>query len=526
MAIRETLTGGGQRFKDFWSSLLRWQQISLIGAAVVVLGGVLAIALLAGRTNYEPLFADLEPVDQEKVLTYLREGGIPYRTDSTAGAILVPTANVYEARIALASQGVPTNGAVGWERFSKSRMGDTSVQERNQILRALEGELTRTIRSMAAVESARVNIVVPESRLFLEQQQPSTAAVLLTLKPGPPFGPSQAKAVVHLVASSVPGLTPDNVTLVDSDGAVRFEDYLDDTLTVNGTDIVLKNRQFEKQFEKDQQDKIKMLLRVQYPKVAVAVTAELDFDKKELATMTFIPLEGKNFGAYQSDQLTEESYEGPAGIQGGVPGTTTNIPGYMVNTGEGGGNATYERSDTTRNYQNSTRESRETMSIGTVKNFSATVFVDYRDGTMPRARLDALRTAVATAINLKEERGDRLTVMAIPFDTSLEDALAARLAAERQTRVMIGAGSFAVLLAAIVGAMAYWLRRRRYLAALEAARMEESEQTPSLRELLENPDLMTSQGELSILEEQLRNYAMNNPEELANLIKNWVVDDV
>jgi flagellar M-ring protein FliF len=115
--------------------------------------------------------------------------------------------------------------------------------------------------------------------------------------------------------------------------------------------------------------------------------------------------------------------------------------------------------------------------------------------------------------------------MAMPFDTSVADAYAARLAAERQRRVVVGASSLAVLIAAALILAVLWLRKRKSAAALRGAQnMEET--VPSLRELLENPDLMTSQGELSVLEEQLRSYAMNNPEELANLIKNWVVDDV
>ncbi|MDR1651151.1 MAG: flagellar M-ring protein FliF, partial [Synergistaceae bacterium] len=147
-------------------------------------------------------------------------------------------------------------------------------------------------------------------------------------------------------------------------------------------------------------------------------------------------------------------------------------------------------------------------------------------GSLEQTEVDNWRGAVATAIGADDSRGDRISIMAIPFDTREADAYAARLAAERRQRMIIGVSSFAVLLLTVVALLFLWLRRHRRMLMLAGAQRQDMETAPSLRELLENPDLMTSQGELSVLEEQLRNYAMNNPEELANLIKNWVVDEV
>jgi flagellar M-ring protein FliF len=504
----------------------RRQQISLAVAAVVVLCGVLAFAFILGRTVYEPVFTGLEARDQESVIEYLREQKIPYRADSASNAILVPVSNVYEARIALAAKGIPSGGVVGFERFDDSRIGRTSFQEKIDYYRALEGELARTIREMNAVSTARVSIVVPESKLFLEQQSPSTAAVLLKLRPGGEFGQEQAKAVVHLVASSVEGLTPENVTLVDADGQVPFEDILDDTLTVqNGSKIVLKQRQFEKDHEFELERKIKEILEKVYGpgRVKAAVRVELDFDKRQASRRTVYTLPDKIHGVVQSAQNTEESYTGPAGLTGGIPGTTTNIPGYVVNSGAGPEAAQYDRTENVTNYDNSTHESMEVETQGKIKRLTATVLID---GSLEQTELDNWRGAVATAIGADDSRGDRISIMAMPFDTSVADAYAARLAAERRERMIIGVSSFVLLLLAVVTAVFLWLRRHRRLMRLAGAQRKDMDTAPSLRELLENPDLMTSQGELSVLEEQLRNYAMNNPEELASLIKNWVVDEV
>jgi flagellar M-ring protein FliF len=515
-----------ERFAAFWFSLLKWQRVSIVAAAVLVLGGVLALAFATGRTAYEPVFTGLEARDQEAIIEYLREQKIPYRTDSQANAILVPSANVYEARIALAAKGIPTGGIVGLERLDNARIGRTSFQEKIDYYRGLEGELARTIREMNAVSTARVSIVVPESRLFLEQQRPSTAAVLLKLRSGAEFGQDQARAVVHLVASSVEGLTPDNVTLVDADGQIPFEDILDDTLTIqSGNKIVLKQRQFEKDTEMDLEKKIRDTLEKVYGpgRVKATVRVELDFDKRQASRRTVYTLPDKIHGPVQSAQNTEESYTGPAGITGGIPGTTTNIPGYVANTGNGPGQAQYDRTDNVTNYDNSTHETTEIETQGKIKRLTATVVID---GNLEQEDLDKWRGAVATAIGADDNRGDRLSIMAMPFDTRAADEYAARIAAERRQRLIVGVTSFAILLAAVATLMALWLRKRRRLLMLQAAQGPDIDSAPSLRELLENPDLMTSQGELSVLEEQLRNYAINNPEELANLIKNWVVDEV
>ena len=523
--MREYAARVKEQLQTLWSSLSKWQRISMVAAALLVSGGILALALVMGRTTYEPVFTGLEARDQNAIIEYLKEQKIPYRTDSSSNSILVPTANVHESRIALADKGIPNHGIVGFERFDNAKIGRTSFQEKVDYYRALEGELARTIREMNSVSSARVSIVVPESKLFLEQQRPSTAAVSLKLKPGAEFGQRQAKAVVHLVASSVEGLTPDNVTLVDADGQISFEDILDDTLTIQaGNQVVLKQRQFEKEYEVELERKLKDMLEKPYGpgRVKAVVRVELDFDKKQESRRNVFTLPEKNHGPIQSEQNTEESYTGPAGNTGGVPGTTTNIPGYLVNTGTGNENATYDRSDNVTNYDNSTHESSTVETQGKIKRLTATVLID---GTLEQPEIDNWRGAVATAIGADDERGDRISIMAMPFDTSIADAYAARLAAERRQRMAVGISSLFVLLAAAVLLAVMWLRKRKSMAVLRGAQRTE-DAVPSLRELLENPDLMTAQGELSVLEEQLRNYAMNNPEELANLIKNWVVEDV
>ena len=202
---------------------------------------------------------------------------------------------------------------------------------------------------------------------------------MLKIRSGADFDQTQAKAVIHLVASSVEGLKPENVTLVDADGRIPFDDRLNKTLTIrDGRKVVLKQRQFERDYEMELEKKIKDTLEKVYGpgKVKAAVRVELDFDRRQRKNRIVSPLPDKVHGVVQSTQNTEEAYKGPAGITGGIPGTTTNIPGYVVNTGQLPGPAEYERTDNVTNYDNTTHESEEVESQGKVKRITATVLID------------------------------------------------------------------------------------------------------------------------------------------------------
>ncbi|NCC97292.1 MAG: flagellar M-ring protein FliF, partial [Synergistales bacterium] len=157
----------------FWSSLLRWQKFTLVGVAGLVFLGLVLVAVLSGRETWEPLFSGLEIRDEASIVAYLKENKIPYKLDPAANAILLPGENVYEVRLELAREGLPKGGVKGYELFDDSKMGMSEFQQKIAYVRALEGELARTVAQIDAVDYARVNIVLPQPQLFLEQQQPA-----------------------------------------------------------------------------------------------------------------------------------------------------------------------------------------------------------------------------------------------------------------------------------------------------------------------------------------------------------------
>ncbi|MDR1978423.1 MAG: flagellar M-ring protein FliF [Synergistaceae bacterium] len=512
------------RFLLFWAGLKSWQKASLFAAAFGV-SSLLTLAIFWGaRTAYEPLFAGLEVEDQSAIVTYLRENKIPYRLDPAANAILLPRDEVYEVRLSLAQEGLPKGGSTGFEIFDESKMGMSEFQQRISYVRALEGELQRTISQMDVVESARVSVVIPKQQLFLEQKEPSTASVMVRLKPGAQMGPNQVKAIIHLVSRSVDGLQPDSVTVVDTMGRILSDMVADDMIIYppdGRSGITSVQRELERQREKELETKARIMLeRVFGPgSVVVRVKVDLDFDRKTNSSREYYPNAETGQGVPRSRQQTEENYTGQQQPPGGAPGTTTNIPGYAVNTQNV--NSEYNKTEATTNYEITTRESSEIVTPGGVRRLTASVLVD---GELNDAQLLELREITSSAIGYSEMRGDSLVVKSMKFSTALADALTEELRKDRLLRVAVG--SFVALLVILcVGLTGYWwVRRRKARSALDAMQ-KESKHVPTIQEMLTSPDLLAFQGEMAVLEEQLKTYARNNPSEVANLVNEWISTD-
>ena len=509
----------------FWSSLKPWQKLSIVGASILVVSALVLAAYWAGKPSYEPLFSALEVEDQSAIVAYLRENRIDYKLDPAANAILVPRDIVYETRLSLAQGGLPKGGSVGYEIFDTTKMGLSEFQQKITYIRALEGELERTIRQIDAVDYAKVNIVIPEQRLFLEQQQPSTASVLVRLKTGMQIGPDQVKSIVHLVSHGVQGLLPENITVVDTSGKV-LSDLLDQDLLIygqggDGRTVSSVQRELERQQERELENKVRVMLeRVFGPgRVVVRIKVDLDFDRRTSSSKEFIPGETGR-GVLRSQQNMEETYTGTGGPIGGAPGTTTNIPGYAVAQQQGTASE-YNKTETTNNYEITTRETQQVVTPGTIRRLSASVLVD---GDLEQDRLTELRALVAPALGVDAARGDQLVIQSMKFSTTFADSLAEQLQAQQRMQLIIAlvAAAVILLLAALAGVL--WMKRRRSRKAMLPP-AEERKRIPSIQELLSSPELLEAQGELAVLEEQLRAYARSKPEEIANLTQDWLADE-
>jgi flagellar M-ring protein FliF len=508
------------RFSLFWSNLKLWQRASLVGAVCAVVGFLAWAVLWAGRVSYEPLYVGLEDKDQGAIVDYLRENRIPFQLDSVAKAILLPRDRVYEAKIALAQEGLPKGGSKGLEIFDESKMGMSEFAQRISYVRALEGELERTIAQMDAVERAKVGIVLPSPQLFLQEQKPSTASVMLRLRRGADLLPTQVKAIIHLVSRSVDGLLPDDITVVDTMGRMLSEMLTDDIFiySPDGRSILSAQRELERQQERELEKKARESLERRFGAghVKVAVKLDLDMDKKSSSFKEYIPNSETGTGVPRSTNTSEENYTGQNRPPEGNPGTTTNIPGYAVNTQPI--ESEYNKAETTRNFEITTREGTEALTPGRISRMTASVIID---AELSETELADARDVALNAIGYYEARGDSVVVKAMKFDTSATDAMMAEDRRDRRVRMTIGALIALTVLVCAGLAGLWWMKRRRARQALNAIQ-KESKHVPTIQEMLTSPDLLAFQGEMAVLEEQLKAYARNNPNEVANLVNEWV----
>ena len=208
---------------QFLSRLNTTQKVLVSGVIVIALAMAIMALVFTSAPPYEPLFSELSPKDAGEILDKLREKGIDYRLENGGKTVLIPSNRVYELRVEFAREGLPETGTVGYELFDKQELGVTEFQQQVTYKRALEGELSRTIRSIEGVEKATVMIVLPKERLFEKDQKPATASVQLALRRKAMPRPMTIEAIGHLVANSVEGLEPENVTITDTRGRILSE---------------------------------------------------------------------------------------------------------------------------------------------------------------------------------------------------------------------------------------------------------------------------------------------------------------
>ncbi|QIA26934.1 flagellar M-ring protein FliF [Thermaerobacter sp. PB12/4term] len=455
-----------QQFMAWFRQLRPAARWVVVSAAALALAGLVALAL-AGRSGpqWAPLFTQLDPTDAAAIAGQLEEQGIPFQLAQGGQAILVPAEQVDRLRLDLAAQGLPRQGTVGLELLENMPMGATEFERQVQYLRGLQGELARTIGRLEGVEAARVHVVLPERSPFVSQQRPATAAVLVQLKPGAELEPEQVRSIMHLVASAVEGLKPEDVTVVDTTGRLLSAGV---EPAQEGSAVVPGDRfEVERRFEAELQRSLQTLLeQVLGPGNVIArVNAELNFDQQVVERHLFEPPADGGQGILRSIQELQETFTGrPA--PGGVPGDS-NIPTYPQ---VGGGTGDYQRSERTANYEVNQVVDRVQVAPGAVRRLSVAVVVN---GDLTPERRQALQQAVAAAIGSDPQRQDQVEVVAMPFDTTVADRLQQSLEEERQAReatrrMALLAGAAGLALLALVLLVVAWRRRRLARRLLEA----------------------------------------------------------
>lgn len=281
--MRQQLTGGLQNLQRTFASFTAGQKtVAIIGSLALVLAGVMVFRW-ASTPAYAPLFTNLAPADASAVVEQLESSGTPYELADGGNTIMVPRETVYDTRIQLSGEGLPSQGSDGYSLLDGQSLSTSQFQEQTSYKRAIEGELEKTIEALDPVNTAVVHVALPQEELFESDTKPTTASVLVSTNPGSSLDTGQVQAVVHLVASSVEGLDPKQVTVTDSTGKV-LSAAGDDAATLGDA----RAQQVES-FEQDMQKSVQQVLdRVLGPgNSAVQITADLNFDKTTTQTTRY-----------------------------------------------------------------------------------------------------------------------------------------------------------------------------------------------------------------------------------------------
>ncbi len=405
--------------KTLWQLLKQWplrRKLMAVAVLAVTLGLFLVLIIQSRLADQQLLYANLTETDASSVVNWLRGQRIPYHLENGGKNIWIPADKLYEARIDLAANGLPSGGGVGFEVFDKQSFALTDYVQKVNYTRALQGELARTITSLDPVEAARVHLALPEKRLFKEQQKEATASVIVTLAQGRALDNSQVKGIVHLVAGSVPGLKPDNVKVIDSNGVVLKTEQTNPDEQMLSVNMLRFQRELEGRLESQAQTLLDKTMG--QGNAMVRVSATLNFAKVEKTQELFDAEEP----VIRSEQITTQS--STSNGSGGVPGVQSNLEG---NLGTSQGTSPEKNSSSrTTNYEISKTISKIVNPIGTITKLSVSVLVAHKAEKDPDSgkitlrshsdqELTDIKEMIATALGVVAERGDKISIVSMPF---------------------------------------------------------------------------------------------------------------
>jgi flagellar M-ring protein FliF len=394
---------------------------ALAGVAVAMIGFFALIGTRMNKGDMALLYADLDTRDSSAIVAKLDAMNVPYTVSPDSSRIMVPSSRVGRLRLSMAEGGLPRGGGSGYELFDRQEaFGTTSfVQNLNQV-RALEGELSRTIREIAGVQSARVHLVMPQRELFSRDRQEPSASIILRMAGAQRLARPQVQAVQHLVASAVPRLNPNRISIVDDRGTllIRSGDVTGDgVLALSHTDEM--RRSYETRLASAVQE---LLERSIGPgKVRAEVTVDMDFDRITTSSESYDP----ESQVVRSTQTVEETNSSQDSTADRAVSVGTNLPGGQTGGQNAGSAARGSRTEETVNYEISKIIKSHVREAGVVRRLSVAVLVDGNYATAPDGKrtytprsqeeMDKLTTLVRSAIGYKQDRGDAVELVNMQF---------------------------------------------------------------------------------------------------------------
>ena len=411
------------------------QRIVALASILLVVGFIVFLVLFRAKgsmvgSGYSVLFDKTSAGDSALIIQQLEKNGVPYKVINE-GTIAVPSDMVYKQRISIAALGIPKDSKVGFEIFNKSNFGATDFEQKIKYLRALEGELARTIEALTPIENASVHIAIPKDTVFAEKKNATTASVVLSIKRGQKLSLKQITGIKNLVSASITNLISSDVSIVDQDG-ISLGDK--GSASYEG-ELVKSQIRYKKEYERDIEDKI---INVLAPivggvdKVVAKVTIDFNFAQENTVSEVYDPN-----SVPRSEQSVEEKRDGSTpNSTGGVPGAVSNI-GPVQGLNNNKSTQKYEKSSSTTNYEISKKVTNVKGEFATIKRLTTAVVVDGNyeygknaDGTssgdlqyiaLTPDQIASINDIVKQTVGFNKDRGDEVTVSNFEFKPLQKD---------------------------------------------------------------------------------------------------------
>ncbi|HHY70518.1 MAG TPA: flagellar M-ring protein FliF [Thermoanaerobacterales bacterium] len=511
-----------QQAIEFWQSRNRTQKIKIIVSAIAAISVLSVMLYLINRPKYIPLYSNLDIKDAGEIVKKLDDDKIPHRLEDGGKTILVDPEQKYKIRLSLAQEGLPKGGSMGFDEiFNKTRLGTTDWERQIQYNQALQGELTKAIEKMEAVESARIYIVQQEKTLFIEpdsNHEPS-AAVFLEIKSGFEMTKEEVMGIINLITYSVKNMKPENVTVVDQYGRTLSNIPLsqeDGTQELINNQLVIQNN-FQNQLQANVQSLLEQIFGP--GNIAVRVNAQLNFDKKTVQSKLFAPInEETGEGIVRSIQELKEHFSGTGAIPGGAPGVDSNIPEYaQIQTGD----SEQQRSEVIKNYDINETHENLTVAPGAVNKLTVSVVVNRELNDNEK---ESIALVVGNAIGYDPER-DQISIEGMEFKNDMAKFFADEIARQQKEKERLR--NFKIIGIALVVLSAFIFIRmiiNRRKIALEEERLSEEMLAMQQAAATQIGD-GTLEAKGNGIYNKIEKYARRKPEDVAKVIKTWLMED-
>ena len=511
-------------FKKLWTKFKYFSKkirVMIVVAAVTVLIALVSLIVYSTSTKYSVLFSNLDSTDSNTIISKLTEQKVEYKVEGDS--ILVPSDKKDELRLNLSSN--LTSGSTGYELMDNSNsFGMTDEEFAIKKVRMVQGELEKSIKSLDAVESARVHITQAENSVFVKNKQEGKAAVILQLKTGQTITKDQVKSIVAMVSAATEDIPQENVQVIDSN-----MNLLSDGLNLENGDgtvsseTIQQNKNLEEQSGQKYADAIVKLLEpvVGKNKVSANVNVDLDFDSKKTTTKTIDPNK-----VIVSQQTTKESSKSDNGAVGG-----STVDNNLSNTiEEDNKNIVNNKESQTTNYESGNSESTVISSPGEIKRMTASIFIN--DGALDEDTREQLEKSVASAIGIDTSRGDEITLVGMDFDTAADEAAKSQVeafnnevAAAKRNKLIMWAVIGGLVVIAVITAIVLILRKRN-----QDEEDEEDEEDKLLDVVIDDtaqykPIELNVESPQTKIENEIKNYAKEKPDQVADIVKSWLTEN-